>query len=311
MPRHRPALPFDVLEAIVDALAADDTPMLTNVKTFSLACKALLHCCRKHVFKTIVVGFSPAPSLMDNIDDDDPGNNLSSYDAMSREILPSCLCRLISMQPQLSDYVRVLKLGISRDAWRHWEESDFAQVLQRFSRLQSLTLDMEYDSEYETMVEWIDIPHPIRNSFLFLIRLETLTSLTLRSLFFPFFQVEVGINLRCLHIDDVAFFEEENGVVKLSHYVQPILLHQFSMGCLDADTMDNILNARLPDNRRIFDFSELHHLRAAFYIAPEDVDKVREIINKTILLRTLSLTSEVDLLKPTIHRRINIFLPSP
>ena len=88
---QHPALPFDVLEAIVNTLAADDTVKLPNVKTFSLTCKSLLHCCRKQIFKTIIIGL---PIPMEIFDEYEADVDWTMHDSTAREIPPSRLCWL-------------------------------------------------------------------------------------------------------------------------------------------------------------------------------------------------------------------------
>ena len=296
-----PALPFDVLEKIIDTLADEDTPTFSNLKTFSLTSKSLLHSCRKHIFKTIIIGL-PVP--MDNIDEED-----SDDDCIDREISPSRLCWLMSARPQLSEYVRVFKFGINCDPWTyHIVDSEFAPVLQRFTQLQSLTLDVKYyRGRPRDVTTWADIPPPIQKSVLFLIRLQTLTALTLRYHEFPLFKIEIAANLRCLHIDNVTIFEGEDAPINLlSNCVQPIFLHEYSMGYSCADTTTAILNAMLLNNRHMFEFSELWHLQAEIYSSPEDSDVAHNVVSKTSQLRTLDLTSEVVPLHPSIQQRVNI-----
>lgn len=307
MPQH-PELPFDILEGVIDTLAADDTPTFTHLKSFSLTCKSLLHSCRKHIFKTIIVGL-PVP--MDDINEDDADDNRSSSDAKRTEIPPERLCWLISVQPQLSEYVRVLKLGIARE---HDQSLDIAQVLRCFRRLQSLTLDTEHDFGPEYMTKWSRIPHELQQSVLFLIERETLTALTLRShCKFPLFQAKLSVNLHCLHIENLTIFEEGDGAVSLSHHVEPIFLRRYSIGYSGAGATTAILGARLADGRHIFDFSELRHLRAEICYFPEaalDLAAAHDVIRRTTQLRTLSLKSEVARLEHPVHQRIDVSLRS-
>lgn len=290
MPQH-PAIPFDVIEKIIDTIGADDTPMSNNLRPFSLTCKLLLHSCRKHIFKTIIIGL-PVP--MDDVNEDEPDDTQSRRDSMSRAIPPSRLCWLVSAQPQLSEYVRVFKFGIDDDPSTYCAENpEFAQVLQRFTQLRSLTLDSGHD---EGVVEWADIPHPIQDSVLFLIRLETLTSLTLQNQRIPLLQIKFAANLGCLHIDDVTIIEEEDGPINPPDCVEPIFLHKYTIGYSCVDTTSAILKAKLPDNRHLFDFSELWHLRSEMYSFRADSDAAHDVISRTTQLRTLSLTSEVALL---------------
>ncbi|KJA16462.1 hypothetical protein HYPSUDRAFT_293388 [Hypholoma sublateritium FD-334 SS-4] len=305
MPQHK-ELPFDVLEKIIDTIGADDTPMSNNLKPFSLTCKSLLHSCRKHIFKTIIIGL---PVRMDDIDEDELDDD---RDLVSREIPPSRLCWLMSTQPQFSEYVRVFKFGVSGDPSTYCiDNPDFSRVLRRFTQLQSFTLDVQYDSGHEeNVVEWADIPRPIQDTILFLVRLPTLTSLTMRNQRIPLFRIELADNLHCLRIDDVAIPEEENGPMSFSDRIEPIVLHEYSAGYSCVDTTSAILKAGLPDNRDAFDFSELRHLRADIYSFPEDVDAARDVISRTAQLRTLALTSEAALLYQ-IRQRANTSLHSP
>ncbi|KJA26424.1 hypothetical protein HYPSUDRAFT_64138 [Hypholoma sublateritium FD-334 SS-4] len=280
------ALPFDVLDAIVDTLAVDDTPMFTNLKPFSLTCKSLLHSCRKHIFKTIIIGL-PIPT--EGTIEDEPDDNWSKRDSKSGVIPPSRLCRLMSAQPQLSEYVRDFKYGINGDPSTYSAANpDISPVLRRFTLLQSLTLGVEHGSGHDGMVKWADIPRPIQDSVRFLIRLQTLTSLTLRNQIIPLFQIKIAANLHCLHIYNVVF-EEENGSINLPDCTQPLSLHEYSTGNICADITSTVLNARLPDNRYIFDFSELWHLRAEVYAFPDHLDAVDDVISRTTQLKTLSL----------------------
>ena len=201
--------------------------------------------------------------------------------------------------------MRIFKFGISKDpSTYYFENPDFAQVLRRFTQLQSLALDTKYFAEPEGLLKWGDIPHPIQNSILFLIRLPTLTTLTLQYQIFPLSQVAIAANLRYLHIDEVSIFEDENGSINLPGGVQPIFLHEYSMGHSCASTTTAILN--VTDNHHVmFDFSELLHLRAELYF-PNDSDAAQDVISRTTQLKTLSLISEVPLSHPSVLQGVNI-----
>ena len=51
-------VPVDILEHVVDILAADDDQI--SIKAFSLVCHSVLHFCRKHIFKTIIIDTNAA-----------------------------------------------------------------------------------------------------------------------------------------------------------------------------------------------------------------------------------------------------------
>lgn len=287
------SIPFDILENIIDILAADDDTNLTFLKPCALICRSLLHCSRKHIFRTIIIG------LPTNLTDERP--KLFSQ-------MPSRLSRLMSRTPEIADYVRVLKIGVDTGEKYYAKCRQLPSTLRRFKHVESLTLSARSASRTISVkiLDWTDVRPPMQNAILSIIQLRTLKTLILWKIIFPILQVKVGVNVRALHTADVDFFELDDDGSQAGpeppNAVQPIQLHTYSMGYDCGAQSTILLEAKRSDGRPVFDFSHLRELHVECHSLPRDFDVMQNIINETAHLTTLFFASEVVLVQSLVPK---------
>ena len=278
------SISFDILEKIIDIIAADDDENSTLVKPCALICRSLLHCSRTHIFRKITVG------LPTNLTEKRP--NLFWG-------MPSRLCRLISRTPELANYVRVLEIGIGAGEKYYAEGRRLSSTLRRFKHIESLMLSAQCPPRNSgiKLLNWKNVSLPLQQAILSLMQLQTLKGLNLWKMIFPIFQMKIGGNVRSLRMADVNFYAlDDDGPRTWPKYpsaVQPIQLHEYGMSNDGGAQSKKLLKATRSDGRPVFDFGHLRSLTAELYFLPRDLDVVQDIINKTTHLTTLFLTSEV------------------
>ena len=252
-------IPFDILENIIDTLAADDDENSTFLKPCALTCRSLLHRSRKHIFRTIVIGHPT------NLTDERP--KLFSQ-------MPSRLSRLMSRTPELADYVRVLKIGVGTGEKYYSKCRQLPSTLRRFKHVESLTLSARSASRTISVkiLDWTDVRPPMQNATLSIIQLRTLHTLSLWKIIFPILQAKIGANVRALHTADVDFFALDDD--EPQHVVQPIPLHSYTMGYDCGAQSTILLEATRCDGRPVFDFHHLRDLSAKCHFLPRDFDVV-------------------------------------
>ncbi|KJA16461.1 hypothetical protein HYPSUDRAFT_47380 [Hypholoma sublateritium FD-334 SS-4] len=274
------AIPFDILEDIIDILAADDDKNSTFLKPCALICRSLLHRSRRHIFRTITVGLP---------------TDLTEKQPKLFPQMPSRLCRLMSHTPVIADYVRVLKIGVGSGEKYYAESRKLPATLRQFKHIESLMLSARCAPRNEgiKLLDWTNVRPSLQHSILSLIQLGTLKSLILWKLIFPIFQVKLGVNVRALRIADVDFFERDDQGPQAGpepqNTVQPIQLHDYCMANNCGAQSAVLLEATRPNGRPIFDFSHLRCLVAEWHL-PGDFDVLQNITNKTTHLTTLCLT---------------------
>lgn len=256
-------LPFDILEIIIDLLAAEDDQNSTLVKPCSLLCHSLVYCCRKYIFRTITIGL-PTDS--------------TNYSPGHLSLIPSRLCWLISHAPHIANYVRVLKVGLSEGPTPYDKCRKFPRVLRQFTNIESLTLDVLHASRDEkpTTISWKQVKQPIKDATLSLIQLGTLKSLTLRRIRgFPISEITFGVKLRSLHIFNVQILDYDSPHANSTprQLVHPIQLHEYSAaGHASPQQTTAIFAAKQFDNQTpVFDLSQLQYLRIEDHFLPLDV----------------------------------------
>ena len=267
-------VPVDILEHVVDILAADDDQI--SIKAFSLVCHSVLHFCRKHIFKTII------------IDTNYP------EDKQSASVL--LLCRLICNAPHIADYVRVLIMDIYTDSERLCSKyPDFAYILGKFNHIQSLTIFNTKHSRGYLRLYWYGIEEPLQRAILHLVQLDTLTALHLGFMRLPITKMELSANLQRLELDDVGpltLRAEDNAT---SSNAKSVHLREFRMDSRSSTIANVIFSARRLDGLRAFNFDSLRHFHALWY-GHDGIDATRNVLAKATHLATFDLTGDVAIL---------------
>ena len=135
-------LPLEIEEMILDLLSEDDE-VYSASKTCSLVCKAFLHICRKHIFRSIV---------LNKVN----GRKTRSFEQLLRET------------PEIADYIRKLDYIIRI---KDLTSPTIRESFKRISRLEFLTVNAPSSSGPRHY--WSN--SPIRPALLHLLHLPTLT----------------------------------------------------------------------------------------------------------------------------------------
>ncbi|KDR73091.1 hypothetical protein GALMADRAFT_252553 [Galerina marginata CBS 339.88] len=210
-----PAIPLEVIQAVIDILAQDDKE-LSSLKSCSLVCQTFLHLCRKHIFASIFLDgrkFAiPKPSTV-------------------------TLIRLLSATPEIAYHIRTLVCYIS--SWE-FEQRPLPGIFKRISKLSSLSIRWPRSGR-----QWND--NPLRSAVLHLMHLPTLIHLELGNITdFVVLDLVACTNLKELKLTRIQTVENEVALpCTLSS--GPIHLHQLEVGVESSMAVLDLCKKRRPD----------------------------------------------------------------
>ncbi|KJA23638.1 hypothetical protein HYPSUDRAFT_39836 [Hypholoma sublateritium FD-334 SS-4] len=265
-------IPVDILEHIVDILASDDDQ--GSIKACSLMCHSLLHFCRRHIFKTIIVGTH------------------SSDDKQPASLIP-LFCRLICNAPHIADYVRILTMGIHDDSARLCSKyPEFAYVLGQFNHIQSLTISDPMHSGAQQGLSWDCIQPLFQKAILHLVQFDTLTSLCLGSIRLPVTMMKLSPSLRRLELDNVQPLTFEVEDTAATSNSKPLCLQEFKVDSGSSVVVNTILSVRRSEGLHAFDFNSLRSFQASWN-SQDGIDASRNVLMRATHLVTFELTGDV------------------
>ncbi|KAF8150700.1 hypothetical protein B0H34DRAFT_665812 [Crassisporium funariophilum] len=252
-----PALPLDVAGIIVDALG--DEQDMNALKACSLASRIFVPLSRKHILSTVQINdaFSELPSPPET-------SNLVAL--------------LSSPNPDVPNYIRKFEFRLTEYDLEH---RSLPSLLQKITKLDSLYL-WSHGTE---KIDWLQIPKPMRNALLHLMRLPTLTHLRLRWFQnFPVSDIAPCTNLISLNVEHVEFAEIDTPAAVST----PPKLQEYIVGDKSALSTHMLLDAVLENGNSAFDFTGLKKLNA-IYEEDEDVSATERLLKDVKTLETLEL----------------------
>ncbi|KDR76488.1 hypothetical protein GALMADRAFT_225543 [Galerina marginata CBS 339.88] len=219
-------LDVDVVETIFDALAEDYTDF-TSLRACSLACRAFLPLCRKHIYASI------------NLNHSFPG-----YHSPTTLMLE----RLLLTTPELAGYIRKLDYCITAQDFGNPMAPD---VLRQITRLQSLVIWHHVRSE----MQWNN--NPLRPALLHLLHLPTLIHLTLSTVEnFVVSDLIPCVNLKNLEVYDITTGDAPESFSPVPPQ-KPVRLKNLKVGDVDISELGKFYITRRPDGKLVMDFSDL------------------------------------------------------
>ncbi|KAF8808939.1 hypothetical protein BYT27DRAFT_7188471 [Phlegmacium glaucopus] len=260
------SLPYDIVEHIIDVLAAEGD--LTPVKNAALASSSILHLCRKHIFRTITFNH---------------GHGLLKQRFIS----------LLANNPDIVQYIRELSYEMHHHDAQLWPL--LPNLLQTISHLECLRIRGAL-SNPEGKLDWIDMDPLLRSALLRLMYLPTLTHLDIeRVRNLPISALALCINIERLDIRYVTVtpFEDlgSNTTPSLQSSQTPRILHFRNDSSQTA--VGRLLQARWRDGRSVLDFTHLKRLFLDFDMF-EDVQVTQELFENVKHLEELLINVQVN-----------------
>ncbi|KAF9477047.1 hypothetical protein BDN70DRAFT_995212 [Pholiota conissans] len=231
--------PLDIIESIVDILAASD---LQSIRTISLTCHAFLPICRKRLFSSV--------SLM----------NRDIYFQMPRPPMAttSMLHNLLTGSPDISRYIRDLTFVMQdEDA----SDPTVVAVFQRLIHLRSLVIHY-YPFIYNINPEVSWSSNPLRSVLRHLLEHPSLTELRICANH----DILLADLTSCISLENLTleiFASTEISEIPLQLPVAPIRLRSFKFGSPSAPGMLHLYGTNCTDGRPFLDFSKLTRLSVA------------------------------------------------
>ena len=257
-----PRLPLEVLERIIDDVAADygNNDNVSSVKACALVCYYFLPLCRKHIFASVTLNAQHPTS--------------------------DGLNHLLSNSPHLATYIRNLDYQVDR---KEIVAKRFPWLLLMFKKLVKLQkLSIRYSFSGRTdRLDWMS--SSVRKVLLPLLHLPTLTSISLSTIRnFALEDLAGCVNLNELEINSL---ECSNGVGKSLEALPttPVMLERLAISNGKISSVQQLCRARRPDGKPIVDFSSLKKITAE--VARLDSMKELFVICRNLRNINLSCTS--------------------
>ncbi|KAF8968073.1 hypothetical protein BDZ97DRAFT_1655509 [Flammula alnicola] len=231
-----PSITLDVIEIILEIL--DDEEGHQSLKACSLASHALLHPCRKRIFRSIVINSDPnRPSP------------LSTIRRLGDLVLAST--------PEIANYVRAL--DFHRITSDDLVDPNVPRVLMYFTQLQSLNLCGYANRNISQSLDWIAIALPIRTAFLRLMHLPTLTHLSLSFIEnFTVYDLIPCTNLLRLEVNQFHIAEIHDTPEPWSILPpRPVQLQELVIGYKSTGVANKLVEATRPDGLPLINFKNL------------------------------------------------------
>ena len=248
----KPTLPLDILLHIIDLLARSsgdsmDPNTIRSLQILSLACKSMVPLCRKHLFS----------SLKLNSNSKTEGYN-----------------DLLSKSPDIACYTKKLFL-LCNPIINH----DFLDILKKHSSLHWITLTGSKS------LSWNDFPESLQSSLVSLIKLPTLSSLSIYSFtMFPAAAIAGCSNLNYLQVVGAKLTPPEiNQVIPPRSKIPSPELLDFNADIYGIEVLLNSANLDEGGSGPIVDFSRLQKAML-IVVSQRDVDLVYEMIKMTTRL---------------------------
>ena len=228
-------LPFEVVERIVDDVAAEYDDGLSSIKACALVCHSFLPLCRKHIFDSVTLN---------------PGHPSSTSDNLNH---------LLSKSPHLAVYIRKLDYKVNQ---KEFLKNRFPWLLPMFKKLVRLQkLRISY-SHYPGEGGYLDWMSPsLRKVLQPLLHFPTLTSIRLESIRnFALADFAGCVNLENL---EIGFLECSNSVGEFLEELPatPAVLEMLAIKG-NVRFVQQLFEARRPDGKPIIDFSSLRKITA-------------------------------------------------
>jgi len=248
--------PTDIVEIIIDVLAADD---IQSVKSCALVCHAFLPLCRNHIFSSIRLN--------------DPTSRFRSHTART-------FGRLLSTTPGIADHIRNLKYCVDVEDFKN---PSLCDSLKRITKLQSFSV--WHYSSMRTKFHWNN--NPSQPALLHLLHFPTLT----RLLLFGIDNIVASdftpcINLKELEIEHVTAADAQSNDFLSTSSEKPIRLSNFSAGLQSATVTTQLCMTQRPNGTPLIDFTDLTRISVKLQY-PDSVEASRELFKQCIQLASV------------------------
>ena len=231
-----PRLPLEVLERIIDDVAAD-YPNSPSIKACALVCRSFLPLCRKHIFASVTLN-SPVIFIRFTSSTSDLFN------------------RLLSNSPHLAVYIRNLVYYVNKKEFVTERLSWLLPLFKKLVKLQKLS----FSHASGRNPDWMS--SSARKVLLPLLQLPTLTSIRLSAFWnFPLEDLAGCVNLKEL---EIGWLECSNGVGEFleSLPITPAILERLAINDGNTKPVQQLCHARRPDGKPVIDLSLLREITA-------------------------------------------------
>ena len=243
-----PRLPLEVLEQIIDDVAADpeydDSLYISSgsIKACALVCHSFLPLCRKYIFAYVVLN--------------EPGGCFKFSSPTSDD-----LDHLLSDSPHLAVYIRKLDYQV-RVVEREFDPKRspwLSFMFKKLVKLQKLSITY-FPTAGREKLNWMALSE--RMVLLPLLHLPTLTSIGLERIGnFPLADLAGCVNLKKLEVHSL---ECSNDAGKFLEVLPPTpaMLEQLEIYLRSNKIVQRLCDARRPDGKPIIDFTSLRKIKA-------------------------------------------------
>ncbi|KAF9471626.1 hypothetical protein BDN70DRAFT_938818 [Pholiota conissans] len=248
-----PALPFDLIDTIMDIVSNKDDQDLSSTKACSYISRDFLIVCRKHLFATIVLN-----DIYDNVP--------QSRVRFQRRATTSMLHRLLSTSPELADHIRDLHFCVTQG-----DLENPALVGETFKNITGLNIfsisSFVLSSAKGSFNNWDTFE--LRSALLHLLHLPTLVEFNIRRF--------EAFNLKDLTSGHIKHLGLGSLVCDSPNHLpnSSISLRGIDIQGYNSSTILYICTEKSVDGTPIFDFSRLQRVT----VRPSTLNDYKESLN--------------------------------
>ncbi|KAF9478853.1 hypothetical protein BDN70DRAFT_993876 [Pholiota conissans] len=244
---------MEIIDTIIDNLATIDDTSHTSLRTCARASRYFLHCCRRHIYSSIVLKAD------------------HSYTKKNRHRRsPHKFTILLENAPEIATYVRKLDFhaaasyGQSKNSYSRSKGQELSDILKKFTLLRRLTIQSD---DPQIRADWNELADCLQDALFNMFHLPNLNYLSLSGLYaFPIWNLA-----RCSHL-----------------ITQSIVLNEYSGGSGISMATAKIVSMQDLEGQHVFNFQKLTKFVTSCTTV-EDVETIRQILKETVQLRYIDL----------------------